>query len=1306
MQLMAGQTVEEILRHIQPDEFLRRDAIVYHGGIEIPKPYWARVRPKPGHHLDVIVTLHNSGGGKNPLRTVLSIALLATGALYGGALAGALGIKGFGAISAEMIGGALISFAGNLALSALIPPQTPKIGRLSNTNADTSQYFSIDSARNRERPWEKIPRLYGTHLLYGDMGAKSYTETDGDDQYLRGLIIWGYGPLSLSDFKIGETAIEQFEGVEIEHREGWDDDEPLTLFTRDVYEDSLAVALTQENGWIVRTTQPDTDEIGVEITLPSGLVEFDDRGERVQRLLRFEVEYAPAGTEEWRSAVAGIEVAEKSLTLKVPAPRTTLSWPYTPLPSAHIARVLINRNTGDISVIYGARGNTSSPPVPQTPSWAASLATIKVTVDGDGAVTSVEITDTRTATMPARENVGEFAVSSTGDLSLVVAGGTLYPVGIEIREKRPSEIRRSRHFPVPRGQYDVRVRRTTADTDDDKIFDKSFWSRLRSISNEDPVRFNKPVAKTAFRIKASGQLNNFVDTMNCIATSILPVYDADNDNWDTRAATSNCAAIARDILQGPATKIPLPDIELNLPSFEAFYLDCAERGFGYNAVIDYKTSVGALLDEACTAGRAFHHRPDGRVTIAMDRPQDVPVQHFTPANTWEFSGELSYPDLPHAIRVRFANAEKGWWPDMRSIFIDGYDEDSATEYQDTEMPGITDPGLIWMHGRHQLAEIYNRREKFFFWTDFESLQSTRGDLCLLTHDVPRLGLSSGRLAATSDNGTHVTSVTLDSPVVMQDGKEYVLRVVLPEGASLLMPVVTDDASGGVVILELVTPVPLAAGPHAGDLFMFGESEKECLQVLVRTIERGQGSNMRVTCIPYAPVVHEADEGEVPEWNSNVTGGAALFVPQISSVRSDGSVLLRDPDGSLANRILIGFDRPSSLFSGLRTIQARFREAESDGVWTYLSADADQGEIGLFPVEANIAYAYQLRWINADGRASEWSGEQTHVVIGKEARPSDVIRFSGQQNGDVCLFRWEQIPDLDAAGYDIRYIESTTTLTGDALWNNMTVLKEVERGDELTSAALPPGRWKAGIKARDTSGNASLTAKIITVDMLNAFDIIFQREAAPRWIGIKTDCLVHDVSGHLVPDDGALASGDDFDVFDQYRIQPPERFSYQSAEFDIGFDYANVRIWAERETALGPGESGVLITSLEVASALDGGDYGAFQDWTIGTQTARRFIQRLDVSLMQGTGSLVSFNPVVDIEEREEYGEISVSDSGDVPVVFSGQFARSPFIEITVNSDTPAFPSWHSVTGNGFSLSVYDAAGNRIVRPAFYRATGV
>jgi hypothetical protein len=121
----AGATIAEILAQAQPDSALRTAAHVFIGGNYIPRENWHRVRPKPGTTVAVRVVPMDgggSGGKKNPLRTVLMIAVLVAAAAVSGGALGPAGLGLFGpAFAAGATGASLaglaVPLAGDLAIN-------------------------------------------------------------------------------------------------------------------------------------------------------------------------------------------------------------------------------------------------------------------------------------------------------------------------------------------------------------------------------------------------------------------------------------------------------------------------------------------------------------------------------------------------------------------------------------------------------------------------------------------------------------------------------------------------------------------------------------------------------------------------------------------------------------------------------------------------------------------------------------------------------------------------------------------------------------------------------------------------------------------------------------------------------------------------------------------------------------------------------------------------------------------------------------------------------------------------------------
>ena len=112
-ELPAGLSIAEMIVETQPDPYLRRFAHVFIGDSYIAPGYWHTVRPKAGAMVSIRMVPQGGGsGGKNPLRTVLLIAVLVVAAVVTGGAIGALvpalaGTLGAGTIGAAVAGAAV-----------------------------------------------------------------------------------------------------------------------------------------------------------------------------------------------------------------------------------------------------------------------------------------------------------------------------------------------------------------------------------------------------------------------------------------------------------------------------------------------------------------------------------------------------------------------------------------------------------------------------------------------------------------------------------------------------------------------------------------------------------------------------------------------------------------------------------------------------------------------------------------------------------------------------------------------------------------------------------------------------------------------------------------------------------------------------------------------------------------------------------------------------------------------------------------------------------------------------------------------
>lgn len=117
--MAAGPTLAEMLTIAGVELPPHLNAHVLIDGQLIYREYWRLVRPKPGSMVAVRVIPRGGGeGGKNPLRTILQLAVLATAAFVTtlGPIA-ALGALGQAAASAA------VAIAGPVLVNATNPPR-------------------------------------------------------------------------------------------------------------------------------------------------------------------------------------------------------------------------------------------------------------------------------------------------------------------------------------------------------------------------------------------------------------------------------------------------------------------------------------------------------------------------------------------------------------------------------------------------------------------------------------------------------------------------------------------------------------------------------------------------------------------------------------------------------------------------------------------------------------------------------------------------------------------------------------------------------------------------------------------------------------------------------------------------------------------------------------------------------------------------------------------------------------------------------------------------------------------------------
>ena len=1134
-----NNSLDDILVLTQPDAVLRTHAHIMLNGEIVPRSEWGSIYPRANDIVTIRVVPMGGGGGdgggKNPLRIILTIAVVVV-AIYAPymipAIKNAAAIQlGFGAtISATSLASGVIMAVGMLAVNALVPPKTPtapSMGMLSGGGAalrDSPTLF-ISGARNRPNPFGIIPVVLGVHRSVPPLGANTYTETVGDDQHLRMLVVFGYGRLKIEDIKIGNTPIGEYDDIQYEVMEGASGDPDVTLFPDIVGQDDFSVLLKQEDGWTTRTSGTDTDELVVDVVFSRGLVHFNNSGGRENRTVNMEMQYREYETTgDWLNPDLAVGSGSiKSVTTLVEGNYTQTGtrrvkyggsrrsgWRYKWEDYTYPATVTVHDAVTDTGTTQVITTGINALPEPSTISATPSGLVTEI----DAVAVIVEGTDTsdasQTETLPtftagsSNKVTGSLTFKTITQITVPSHGGEF--LSITMTRNSTSAVRYGYQWKVPRGQYDIRVRRTTADSDSSRIMDELYWSAIKTVTNEEPIDFPFPLAKMALKVRATNQLSGIIDDLNAKVSSYM--LDWNGSAW-AEGVSSNPASIFRHILQSDAMSTPLADGRIDLTSLQTWHTHCASEGYEFNMVRDFQSSVWELLSDVAIAGRATPIQVDGKWGVAIDKAQTVPVQHFTPRNSWGFEAEKDFVDVPHGLRMRFANQDTDYQQDERIVYDDGYDESNATKFEQLDSIGIVDTDHIWKHGRFNLAQMRLRPEKWTLNTDFEYLVARRGDLILITHDTLLVGLKAGRITVvTVDGSGDCTGVTVDETLTMESGKSYGMSIRTRDDAGLTKAVTLDVGDQTAVVFDSV--IAAADIPVVGDIFGFGEADSETIKGLLLSIEPLGELTARLTITPYSDGIYTADTGSLPAFETQLTPQALIPEVTILETRTDESVLKLGAGNTLTPRIAISYATINGFPDAVVEAQIRVTGSEQDFNPVVLSSQTDS-EIIIEDIEHLETYDIRLHWVDPIRKnTGDWSYSNAVYVIGQTTPPEPLSNLTINSFGASVLLRWDALTDLDVRfGGSIKWRHSKAVTTADASWSESVGIGDASKGTDLsTLLPLKAGTYLA--KVFDKGGRASTVVKVSTkqANVLSFANVDTVTES-PTFSGTHTDTVAVD-----------------------------------------------------------------------------------------------------------------------------------------------------------------------------------------------------
>jgi len=712
---------------------------------------------KPGDHVIIKVIPQGEGFGNYVLGGLMVVAGIALAPFTGGA---SLWLSGMGA-----------GLAGLTYWTAALN------GIDFNLNDDT--IYGVSAGQNQAAKWAGTPIILGkTKTTPRQLcAATRISGTDGEYQDILVQYLVGFGPLKISNIKLGNTLlspnvsdvrsglitdIEHFEGVDLEIRQGGD---APTLFPYVIHEENPGLTLYSGEEY-VRETTPKCEKISVDITF-SGL---------------------------YKSLQSGKGSVEVKTEARYRAKGATTAWASAPL------------------LGYFDSGSNS-------------IKRAKSTV--------------------IRFNVAKTILSTDSQYSST-------------------------------GEYEVMLKRITADSTDDAVVDLVRWTALRSVRPSQDIIATDELQYgviLGLAIRANDTISGAIGKLSCIAESLIPVWDGLGSgaaHWATSAISSNPAAMYLSLMRGASNPDPAPDAEIYWPAFEEWYAYCATKGWACDGVIDSFSKLEDILLAVGITGRASPTYRDAAYSVIIDNEKTTIVQFFGPHNSRNFTWKQDYPDRPHAFRAQFKNSDQDYDTDEREVYDDGYTEANAERFETISIPFVVDGDNVWKHGRYRMASSRLRPAIYSLEAPAIGIICEPGDLIGVTYDTSLWGIADAWVKSVSlDEVGDIVGITVNNALIMEAGKTYQIIVISQLGTQYTRTITTIPGENYTVAFSEV--IPSEDPVQAGDHLFFGETGS----VFARCIVVGMApsdteGNYTLYFVDEAPGVHTADSGTIPAWDSHIT----------------------------------------------------------------------------------------------------------------------------------------------------------------------------------------------------------------------------------------------------------------------------------------------------------------------------------------------------------------------------------------------------------------------------------------------------
>jgi predicted phage tail protein len=651
--------------------------------------------------------------------------------------------------------------------------------------------------------------------------------------------------------------------------------------------------------------------------------------------------------------------------------------------------------------------------------------------------------------------------------------------------KTTSRYQRSYYVPLPgTGPWDVRLRRLTEDATQSSLQNKTFLdsytevieSKLRYPNSAlmalrvDASQFNSIPRRSydlkLLRVRVPSNYAPETRSYTGIWDGTFKVAWTDNPAWCFYDLVTNTRyGLGNYIHESQVDKWALYRVARYCDELVPDGLGGYEPRFTCNLYLQTREQAYKVVQDMASVFRGMAYWSGGAITVTQDAPQD-PVYQFTSANV--IDGEFAYQGSSAKARHTVVLVS---WVDPEDFYRQKveYVEDVSgiarygVVQADVVAMGCTSRGQANRVGKWLLYSEQSESEIITFRTGLEGAVVRPGDVVQVA-DPSRGGMRlGGRIAAAT-----TTSVTLDQDLPAD--LPWRISVILPDGNVQERQVGANfnGASGR----TLTVTIPFSMAPQTDAIWVLASTIIEPQLFRVVSVAELDPGVHEVTALANNPGKYAAIEEGLALQPRAIT--VLSDMPAVPTGLSMQESLYRVKDRALVLVQLSWSEVPTAI-----AYRLSYRVGGGNFVSLPLTSanyieirDAQEGD-----------YEFSLRAIGITRKESA-PATLSAKVLGKTLPPSDVTGFTVQRRMSDLLLSWDELPDADLAGYEVRVGPG---------WDDAQLVASTS-GTQMVHDQDDAGQYPYHIRAYDTSGHysAHVTTFVLTLlapATVRQFDVV-------------------------------------------------------------------------------------------------------------------------------------------------------------------------------------------------------------------------